>query len=402
MSLHKLTAGDGYTYLTRQVAASDSTGRGRASLAGYYAEKGETPGRWVGARLAGVDVTCGEVVGEDQMFFLFGAGRHPNTGEELGRPFPVYDSASSYRSQVAVALAGHTTGQGLDAHAPVSADVRAQIRTEVAQRMFTEKHGRAALDAGELSAFIATASRQPTAAAAGYDLTFSPVKSVSTLWALAPREVAERIQEAHRAAVDDTIGWLEREVAFTRVGSGGIRQVPVRGLLAAAFTHRDSRAGDPDLHTHVAVSNKVQIHDGRWFALDGRVLYAAAVTASERYNTRLEAELVDRLGVRFADRDAPDGKRPVREIVGVNDLLNRHWSSRRRDIEARQSALSTDFQSRHGRPPTAVEAVGAGAAGHPGDPRRQARTAQRSRPAHTVASRSGTGPRQPARGRLHG
>ena len=30
MGLHKLTAGDGYMYLIRQVAASDSTERGRA------------------------------------------------------------------------------------------------------------------------------------------------------------------------------------------------------------------------------------------------------------------------------------------------------------------------------------------------------------------------------------
>jgi hypothetical protein len=42
-----------------------------------------------------------------------------------------------------------------------------------------------------------------------------------------------------------------------------VGHVNVRGLVAAAFTHRDSRAGDPDLHTHVAVANKVQTLDGR-------------------------------------------------------------------------------------------------------------------------------------------
>ena len=31
-TLHKLTAGDGYLYLIRQVAASDSTERGRNTL----------------------------------------------------------------------------------------------------------------------------------------------------------------------------------------------------------------------------------------------------------------------------------------------------------------------------------------------------------------------------------
>ena len=50
MSLHKLTAGDGYTYLTRQVAASDGTERGYTSLGDYYAAKGESPGPVVGPR----------------------------------------------------------------------------------------------------------------------------------------------------------------------------------------------------------------------------------------------------------------------------------------------------------------------------------------------------------------
>jgi conjugative relaxase-like TrwC/TraI family protein len=104
---------------------------------------------------------------------------------------------------------------------------------------------------------------------AGYDLTFSPVKSVSALWALAPREVAERIEAAHAAAVADTLAWLEKHACFTRLGAGGARQVETHGLIAAVFTHRDSRAGDPDLHTHVAVSNKVQTDDGRWRAWMG-------------------------------------------------------------------------------------------------------------------------------------
>ena len=66
--------------------------------------------------------------------------------------------------------------------------------------------------------------------------------------------------------------------------------------MAAAFTHRDSRAGDPDLHTHVAVANKVQTLDGRWLSIDGRVLFKATVAASETYNTALEHHLRDRLG----------------------------------------------------------------------------------------------------------
>src|SRR6266571_5917522 len=156
------------------------------------------------------------------------------------------------------------------------------------------------------SDLIARASRQATSAVAGYDLTFSPVKSVSALWAIVPREIAEQIEAAHHAAVEDTLGWLETEVAYTRTGRAGVRQVETNGIIAAAFTHRDSRTGDPDLHTHVAVSNKVQTRDGRWLALDGRVLYKAKVSLSERYNTRLEAEMRRRVGTTFTERQGQD------------------------------------------------------------------------------------------------
>ena len=53
MSIHKLTAGSGYDYLTRQVAAFDATEKGHVPLASYYTERGETPGVWIGSGLAG-------------------------------------------------------------------------------------------------------------------------------------------------------------------------------------------------------------------------------------------------------------------------------------------------------------------------------------------------------------
>src|SRR3954467_13449196 len=114
MTLHKLTAGDGYTYLTRQVAAHDATKRGSGSLGDYYSEKGEAPGVWMGRGLAGVpDFPLGAQVTEAQMVALFGHGRHPNreqieraarlAGHDLqqsdgasrrGAPFPVFERAN--------------------------------------------------------------------------------------------------------------------------------------------------------------------------------------------------------------------------------------------------------------------------------------------------------------------
>jgi DNA primase catalytic core len=378
MTVHKLTAGDGYTYLTRQVAAHDATTRGSGGLGDYYSEKGEAPGVWMGRGLAAVPgLSVGEQVTEAQMVALFGRGRHPNADEieraarlgdkdpqsvdqasRLGAPYRVFEQGNEFRRRCADEFRAYNTIRGLDGVTPVPEEERARIRTALASTMFVESYGRPPADARELSGQLARVSRQATTAVAGYDLTFSPVKSVSTLWAIAPPEIAAIIEQAHADAIADTLRWLEDHATYTRIGRNGVAQVEVRGLIAAAFTHRDSRAGDPDLHTHVAISNKVQTHDGRWFALDGRPIYKNNVAASERYNTRLEALLVDQLGVRFADRPGADpGKRPVREIVGVDGELPRFWSSRRTAIDARRAVLSAQFQTDHGRPPTTKEAL---------------------------------------------
>jgi hypothetical protein len=63
MSIHKLSAGSGYDYLTRQVATLDATEKGHVGLASYYTERGETPGAWIGSGLAGIDgLTAGDTV----------------------------------------------------------------------------------------------------------------------------------------------------------------------------------------------------------------------------------------------------------------------------------------------------------------------------------------------------
>lgn len=380
MSIHKLTAGSGYDYLTRQVAAQDATEKGHASLASYYSAKGETPGTWIGSGLAGIDgLDEGDEVTAEQMRNLFGAGKHPlaeqlravaaeqvlseqeqETATWLGTPFRVFaNDTSKFRIRVAKQVAALNASLGRPSADPVPPSDRARIRTEVAAELFREEYGREPADARELAATIAKHSRPRTNAVAGYDLTFSPVKSVSALWALADRSTAAAIERAHQRAVKDALTFLESRALFTREGTNGVRQVETRGLVATAFTHRDSRAGDPDLHTHVAVANKVQTRDtGRWLAIDGRVMFAATVAASETYNTALEHHLTDTLGVSFEAREGDDPrKRPVREIVGVDPALASRWSARRASIEARRAELASAFQITHGRPPTPVESV---------------------------------------------
>jgi conjugative relaxase-like TrwC/TraI family protein len=379
MSLHKLTAGSGYDYLTRQVAALDSTEKGHIGLASYYTERGETPGVWIGSGLDGIEgLTIGDPVTAEQMRALFGCGLHPlaelrqqqlegpdlttrdfQEVTQLGAPFKIVDGdVSPFRLEVAKRIGAINTAAGLPVGAPLPAANRARVRTEVAREFFLAEHGREPVDARELAELIAKDSRPRTQTVAGYDLTFSPVKSVSTLWAVADPAVAAVIERAHQAAVKDALAFIEKHALFTRTGPQGIRQVNVRGLVATAFTHRDSRAGDPDLHTHVAVANKVQTLDGWWLSIDGRMLFKANVAASETYNTALEQHLRDTLGVRFTERPGTDpAKRPIREIVGVDPRLNQRWSTRRAHIEARRGELAIQFQNDHGRPPTPVEAL---------------------------------------------
>jgi conjugative relaxase-like TrwC/TraI family protein len=374
MSIHKLTAGSGYDYLTRQVAALDATEKGHTGLASYYTQRGETPGVWIGSGLDGIDgLTAGDPVTAEQMRALFGCGLHPlaelrqqqlegpaltirdfEEVTQLGAPFKIFDGdVSPFRLEVAKRIAAINTAAGLPGDAPLPVADRARVRTEVAREFFLSAHGREPVDARELAGQIARDSRPRTQTVAGYDLTFSPVKSVSTLWAVAEPAVAVVVEQAHQAAVKDALAFIEKHALFTRTGPHGIRQVNVRGLVATAFTHRDSRAGDPDLHTHVAVANKVQTLDGRWLSIDGRVLFKANVAASETYNTALEQHLYEALGVRFAERPGIDpAKRPIREIVGVDPRLNRRWSTRRAHIEARRGELAIQFQHDHGRPPT--------------------------------------------------
>ncbi|MDP8932132.1 MAG: relaxase domain-containing protein [Actinomycetota bacterium] len=132
----------------------------------------------------------------------------------------------------------------------------------------------------------------------GFDLTFRAPKSVSLMWALSDGGTAAEVCEAHDAAVDAAMGFIERAAARTRRGAGGTERVEVDGLIAAAFRHRTSRAGDPLLHTHVLVANLARASDdGVWRTLESRRLFLFAKTAGYLYQAHLRHELTSRLGV---------------------------------------------------------------------------------------------------------
>ena len=164
---------------------------------------------------------------------------------------------------------------------------------------------------------------------AGFDLTFSAPKSVSVVFGIGGAEIELAARGAHDRAVVEAVAYLERSAAAVRRGKGGLVVESADGLVAAAFRHRTSRVGDPQLHTHVLVANLGMGPDGRWSALDGRRLYAHARAASFVYQAVLRSELTRTLGVEWL---------PVRhgiaELVGVPKRVIRVFSRRRREIEA--------------------------------------------------------------------
>ena len=190
-----------------------------------------------GRGLAGIDgLTVGDVVTAEQMQALFGSGHHPlaharrealagpdlteadyRAVTRLGQPFKVYPGdVPAFRVEVAARLAAWNRAQGLPADWPVPVDVRARVRTEVGVAVFRAEYGRAPDGPRELAAAIAKASRSKTTAVAGYDLTFSPVKSVSALWAVADPATAARIERAHQGAVREALAWIESHALYTR------------------------------------------------------------------------------------------------------------------------------------------------------------------------------------------
>jgi conjugative relaxase-like TrwC/TraI family protein len=327
-----MSAGHGYRYLLQSVVAADGNRPLSTPLVEYYAVAGTPPGRWLGSGLAslgGGTLTAGDVVGEEQLALLLGEGRDPLTGAALGRAFPAYRSRQERIADRVAALDG---------------SLSAEERTAATARIEAEEAG-------------------PTRrAVAGFDVTFSAPKSVSVLWALANPATRQAILDAHHAAIGDVIGLMERQVAATRIGASGpdgaVAQVEVDGLIAAAFDHWDSRAGDPQLHTHLVIANKVRTtRDGRWRSLDGRPLHAAMVALSEHYNAVLADRLTAQLGVQWAPVQRGADRNPSWEIAGIGLPLLQAFSTRAGAIEAETDRLIAAFTAERGHRPSAATVV---------------------------------------------
>jgi conjugative relaxase-like TrwC/TraI family protein len=187
----------------------------------------------------------------------------------------------------------------------------------------------------------------------GYDLTFSAPKSVSALWALGDDPVVDAVRRAHAVAVRTALDYLDGHASSSRAGRDGLTQVGSDGFAAAVFDHRTSRAGDPQLHTHALVLNKVQCGDGGWRTLDGHEIYAHKKSAGALYQVALRNELTRTLGVSWT----PVSKDGQAEIAGVPTGLTRLWSKRTAQTLTEAAPVIAGYEQLLGRVLTSAERV---------------------------------------------
>jgi conjugative relaxase-like TrwC/TraI family protein len=243
-------------YYTRELATDHEQ---------YLSGHGESPGRWYGA---GADSLGLQGEASPAGFRWMFEGRHPTTGELLGRP-----------------------------------------------------HGRNAVPA--------------------FDVVLRPTKSVSILYGLGDSITGRTVLAAHHAGVAEAVAYLDGHLG-TRRGHAGVQHVSGQGSLAVGFDHRTSREGDPLLHTHLVVANRVQGPDGRWTALDGRDLYRHRLAADAIYRATYQQELVRTLGVEWTAAD----RHGNRELQGLPEELIRLFSKRTEQIDLEVERLQANGRER--------------------------------------------------------
>jgi AAA domain/TrwC relaxase len=204
-----------------------------------------------------------------------------------------------------------------------------------------------------------------------FDLTVSAVKSVSVLHAsyqVCAWQARNRGDDAQAAVFDarageledalmesarEAVSWLDRHAAYTRTGHHSAQSGEWRdgaGLVASLFLHHLSRDGDPQLHVHVAIWNRVQRADGaddKWRTLDSRTLHSQRLGVAPVADRILETRLTA-LGYVIVPRADGNGA----EIGGIPQDVMDLFSSRSVAVTGETERLAREYETVHGKPPS--------------------------------------------------
>jgi hypothetical protein len=193
----------------------------------------------------------------------------------------------------------------------------------------------------------------------GFDIVFSPDKSVSLASAFAPTD-AERamIRNATDRAADRAMRFLASEIGWARKGHGGEDGADPGAVGWISFRHHTARptmqvqdgpggetylfdapvAGDPHDHIHHFLMNVVVTAEGRVGSLDTRVLTDAKVKTIGAYFQIYLAEELKRLGIEIAVGD----DRQAVMITAIPDIAKEAFSKRDNQILRRAKAFAQE------------------------------------------------------------
>ncbi len=169
---------------------------------------------------------------------------------------------------------------------------------------------------------------------AAWDHTFSAPKSVSVIWSSAEPEMANSIEGIQQLAVEKTMAFAEDLLAYSRVGKGGIHIVPAK-IIAASILDLVSRAGDPQIHTHLLLKNLGYCPDGQVRSLLSRPFYKNKILLGALFRAHEASLMYQELGLQ-AER-----KGNSFELVGVPHDLIDYRSTRRKQVLAQMAKHGT-------------------------------------------------------------
>ncbi len=171
----------------------------------------------------------------------------------------------------------------------------------------------------------ATLRRGGGARRGGTDFEFSAPKSFS-IQALVNGD--RRLIDVHRSAVSIARQRIEATIATRVTERGTMRLEFTRSAVIAQFEHATSRAGDPDLHSHVVVLNLTRRADGQWRSIENAEMFKEQRLMYETYLSEL-AKGANDLGYGITI-----GKHGNPELAHITREQIEHFSRRSREVEA--------------------------------------------------------------------
>ncbi|MDD2653005.1 MAG: MobF family relaxase [Sulfurimonas sp.] len=165
---------------------------------------------------------------------------------------------------------------------------------------------------------------------AGFDITFSPSKSVDVIYTVADENMKKSILDAQDKAVNIALERASQYITYRmRDGNGGREHFQNNGLAIAKFQHLSNRNEEVKIHTHCFIANQTVNSKGELVSIDNKQLYDNQKLITQIYHQELFKEL-QKLGF---ESEVLDIQKDIIEVKGVSQEAKNAISTRTLQIE---------------------------------------------------------------------